>query len=122
MGYAIHVTRRSPSGQTIPIALSEWRAVVERTTGVRMANGDFQATYPTTAEVLRILNVGGDVEVFFSTDATWRRVFRRSPSGRISFGAPGDFELPTSIIRGLVAGLARDLNASLIGEQGEIYD
>jgi hypothetical protein len=74
------------------------------------------------AEVLRILNVGGDVEVFFSTDATWRRVFRRSPSGRISFGAPGDFELPTSIIRGLVAGLARDLNASLIGEQGEIYD
>ena len=58
MGYAIHVTRRSPSGQTMPIALSEWRAVVERTTGVRMANGDFQATNPTTAEVIRILNVG----------------------------------------------------------------
>ena len=53
MGYAIHVTRRSPSGQTMPIALSEWRAVVERTTGVRMANGDFQATNPTTAEVIR---------------------------------------------------------------------
>jgi len=48
-----------------------------------MANGDFQATNPTTAEVIRILNVGGDVEVFFPTDSTWRRVFRWSPSGRI---------------------------------------
>jgi hypothetical protein len=118
MGYAIHVTRRSPSGQTMPIALSEWRAVVERTTGVRMANGDFQATNPTTAEVIRILNVRGLFPDGFNVAACVSLVTFRP----ISFGAPRDFELPTSIIRRLAAGLARDLNASLIGDQGEIYD
>jgi hypothetical protein len=121
MGYAIHITRRNLSGETLPIALSEWRAVVQRTTGVRMANGDFQAKNPKTAEVVRIRNVGGDAEVFFPADSMWRRVFHWSPSGHISFRAPSDFEQSTSIIRRLAAALARDLNASLIGDEGEIY-
>jgi hypothetical protein len=123
MGYAIHITRRDSSdSQTLPIALSEWRAVVEQTTGVRLANSDFQAMNPTTAEVIEIQNAGGDAEVFFPADSMWRRVFHWSPSGGVSFRAPSDFEQPTSIIRPLAAALARDLNASLIGDEGEIYD
>ncbi|MBO0695844.1 MAG: hypothetical protein J2P56_07045, partial [Verrucomicrobia bacterium] len=51
----------------------------------------------------------------------WRRVFYWSPPGRVSFRASSDFEQPSSIIRRLAASLARDLNASLIGDEGEIY-
>jgi hypothetical protein len=40
----------------------------------------------------------------------------------ISFKAPSDFELPTAVIRRLAAELGRALNASLIGDEGEIYE
>jgi hypothetical protein len=122
VGYEVHITRRNPAGKVRPIALAEWRAVVERTAGVRMADGDFEAVNPKTAEVIRIQNVDGDVEVFFPADGTWRRLFRWSRSGRISFRAPDDFDGPASAIRCLACELARGLKASLIGDEGEIYD
>jgi len=122
MAYAIHITRRAPDTQILPIALSEWREAVQQTAGVRMADGDFETTNPKTGETIRFRNAGADAEVFFSATGNWLRVFCWSPSGRVSFNAPRDFDLPTSGIRRLAAELACALCASLIGDEGEIYD
>jgi hypothetical protein len=121
MAYAIHIRRRAAGAQRRSIELSEWRAVVERTDGVRMADGDLQITNPKTGEIIQLKNAGGDAEVFFPDEAAWRRVFCWSSSG-ISFGAPRDFLTPASAIRRLAAALARDLDAVLVGDEGEIYD
>jgi hypothetical protein len=122
MAYEIHIERRAPEGQILPIALSEWRAVVQQTQNVRMAEGDLEITNPKTGEIIRLRNTGGDAEAFFPAKAEWLRMFCWSPSGRISFRAPRDFDLPNSGIRRLVAELAHALGASLIGDEGEIYD
>jgi hypothetical protein len=122
MAYEIHIARRHLDGQILPIALSEWRAAVQHTPGVRMAKGDYEITNPKTREIIGLRNAGGDAEAFFSAKAEWLRVFRWSPSGRVSFRPPGDFDLPTSSIRHLAAELARALGASLIGDEGEVYD
>src|SRR5215831_14286595 len=109
MAYAIHITRRGPEGQVVPIALSEWRAVVQQIPNVRLAEGDYNITNPKTGDIITLRNAGGDAEALFSPTAEWLRVFRWSPSGRISFNAPSDFDLPTSAIRRLAAELAHAL-------------
>jgi hypothetical protein len=121
MGYDIHIRRRGAGPPDSHIALSEWRAVVECTGGVRMAEGDYQITNPVTGERIRIRNRGGDAEVFFPDEAAWRRVFHWF-DGRISFRAGLDFEVPTSLMRRLAGELARELDAQLVGDEGEIYD
>ena len=55
----------APEGKILPIALSEWRAVVQQTHNVRMAEGDFEITNPKTGEIIRLRNAGGDAEAFF---------------------------------------------------------
>ena len=87
-----------------------------------MAEGDYEITNPKTGEIIRLRNAGGDAEAFFPAKSEWLRVFYWSPSGRISFRAPRDFDLPTSIIRRLAAELAHALGASLIGDEGEVYN
>jgi hypothetical protein len=122
MAYEIHIERRAPDARHLPIDLLEWRAVVAKAAGVRMAEGDFEISNPATGEVIRLRNSGGDAEVFFPGDALWRRVFRWSSPGRISFRAPRDFGAPASIIGRLALELARDLDALVVGDEGEIYD
>jgi hypothetical protein len=53
MAYEIHIARRAPEGQILPIALSEWRTIVQQTENVRMAEGDFEITNPKTGEIIR---------------------------------------------------------------------
>jgi hypothetical protein len=122
MAYEIHIERRGVDSRRLPISLSEWCAVVERTDGVRMAEGDVRATNPKTGELIGIKNGGGDAEAFFPDNGAWLRAFRWSPSGRISFRAPRDFEIPTSAIRLIAQVLAHSLDARLVGDEGEIYD
>ena len=122
MAYEIHIERRGANAQRLPIALSEWRAVVERTDDVRMAEGDFQTINPKTGEDIRFRNGGGDAEVFSPDNGEWLRAFCWLPSGRISFRAPRDFEAPTSAIRQAAAVLARGLDALVVGDEGEIYN
>jgi hypothetical protein len=122
MAYAIHIKRRTADAPHSPISLSEWRAAVSRVDGVRMADGDYHITNPKIDERITLRNAGGDAEVFFPDDGAWLRAFRWSPEGRISFRAPRDFLSPTCFIRRLAAELARELDAQLIGDEGEIYD
>jgi hypothetical protein len=122
MAYAIHIKRRGADEQLSPITLSEWRAAVSHVDGVRIADGDNHITNPKTGERITLRNAGGDAEVLFPDDGAWRRAFRWSPQGSISFRAPRDFLAPTCFIRRLAAELARELDARLIGDEGEIYD
>ena len=122
MGYSIHIERCASGAHHRPIELSEWRSVVERTDGVRMAQGDWQIANPKTGEVIRIGDAGGDADVYFPSDAAWRRIFMWSPEGSIEFRAPGDFLMPDSPMRRLATALARDLDANLVGDEGEIYE
>lgn len=87
-----------------------------------MADGDFKASNPKTGEIITLRNTGGDAEVFFPKNAEWLRLFLWTPPGQVSFRAPRDFELPTSDIRQLASKLAHALEASLIGDEGEIYE
>lgn len=122
MGNAIHITRRNLSGQNLPIALSEWRAVVERTSGVRMANGGFQVTNSTTAEVVKIRNLGGDVEAFSRPILRGGVCFTGRLPAISRSGHLAILSSPLRLFRRLAAALARDLIASLIGDEGGIYD
>jgi hypothetical protein len=122
MGYELHIERRAPDGSRLAIAVSEWRAAVERTNGARIAEGDHQTTNPRTGEVIVLRNTGGDAEVYFPADAAWRRVFRWSRSGRVSFKATPDFEESASDLRRVAIDLAGRLGALLVGDEGEIYE
>ena len=72
MAYGIHITRRTPDGQILPITLSEWRTVVQQTQNVRMAEGDFETGNPKTSEVISLRNAGGGAEVFVPATSEWR--------------------------------------------------
>jgi hypothetical protein len=122
MAYEIHINRLGPDGHSVPVALSEWRAVVEQTPNVRLAGGDHEIANPKTGEVIRVANTGGDAEVLLSGGGQWRRVFRWSQIGNISFRAPNDFNRSDCEIRRVAAQLARVLGARLIGDEGETYD
>ncbi len=120
MAYAIHIERRPEAGAS-SISLAEWEAVVERTEGVRLADGDAEAVNPRTGEVVRILNHGGDAEAFHPGDGSWRRIFYWNET-RVSFRAPDDFLARECVARSLARELARALDARLVGDEGEIYD
>jgi hypothetical protein len=81
MAYEIHIERRASDDQSLPIAPSEWRTVVQQTQDVRMADGDLEITNPKTGETIRLRNAGGDAEAFFPAKAEWLRVFRWSVRG-----------------------------------------
>jgi len=121
MAYEIHISRLGADGRSVPIAPSEWGSAVERTPNVRLAGGAPEIANPKTGEVVRTGNTGGDAEVLLSGSGQWRRVFRWSQRGTISFRAPDDFNRPDCEIRRVAAQLARTLGARLVGDEGETY-
>lgn len=117
MAYEIHISR-SPRGSDI--ALAEWVEAVRQADHVRLAEGDYLVTLPETGQVFRFPNTGGDTEVFFSIDGVWRRVFRWH-AGRVSFICPKDFDDEASHVRSVARALADALQASIVGDDGEVY-
>src|SRR3954469_24640377 len=116
MANEIHIERRD----RVPISLDEWRAAVERTEGVRMADGDNVIVNLKTKETIRIRNLGGDAEAYFPAASAWERVFYWRSSGRMSFNAPRDFDAPDCVTRNVARALARELGAVLAGNEGEL--
>jgi hypothetical protein len=116
MGYSLHIER--PEGES-SITLDEWRGAVQRTTQFRLASGDVEFENPKTHEKIRIPNSGADVEILVPPDQ-WVRAFSWSPSGSISFRA--DFLSAHSLLVEPVFALAEELNAIVVGDDGEEYD
>lgn len=117
MAYDLHIERADETR----IALSEWRAAIEATEGVRLfAATAHTITNPKTGEVISIGAREGDAEVLFP-DGEWISVFRwRGKSA--AFTARFDpTETSHPAWRAAVA-LATHLGAEIRGDEGEAYD
>lgn len=119
MAYELHLERTSRE----PITLAEWRAAVEATPNVRMAEVTFRSiTNPKTGEVITMGSREGDAEVFLPDIKKWRPVFRwRKDSA--TFALPFDpAEQPTHALWLAATALASHLGGAICGDEGESYD
>jgi len=122
LAYELHIER--PERQIAP---DEWRAAVQKVSGLRFAKGDTVGVNPATNEQIRIAGGEDDVEVLLAHGGLfgigarqeWVRVFRFS-RGRASF-KPGDTNSPSDPVRRAAAQLARALGAQIVGDEGESY-
>ena len=118
MAYDLHIERTNQE----PIALSEWRAVVENTNGVRLfAGAGHTVTNPKTGEVISVGARDGDTEVFFPNDSEWRSVFRWRGKSAVFAARFNTTETSHPVWQAAVA-LASRLDAVIRGDGGEIYD
>lgn len=116
MAYDLHIEREKP------ISLSEWRAAVSATDGVRLLTAQAHTiTNPKTGEVVSIRARDGDAEVFFPADKKWYPVFRwrDGSAGFTPRFQPGDKSHP---VWAASVSLARHLGATIRGDGGEVYD
>jgi hypothetical protein len=121
LAYSIHIERRDATGVCEPITKSEWLAAVGANRSLRIRTEDFVARNPQTGEPISIKTTGLDAEFFREKDEDWIPAFFWSSAGTISFDATDDFDDPDAPLRSVAGALARSLNASLIGDEGEIY-
>jgi hypothetical protein len=129
MGYSIHIQRGNENGESYdddgsivnPISLSEWKAAVEKTPGVRLASGDWVIVNPHTGATIRVPNKGGDAEVYFPIESEWIRVYSWS-GGAIEFRGLPSFEHSDDPLRIATYLLATALDARIVGDDGEFYN
>jgi hypothetical protein len=116
MAYDLHIERVSP------IALSEWRAAVETTEGVRVLAATANTiTNPRTGQVISMGARDGDTEVLFPDTSEWRSVFRWCGKSA-AFAARFDPTDTSHPIWQAAVALASQLGAVIRGDEGEIYD
>jgi hypothetical protein len=115
LAYDLHLVRRLEDGKTCPITLDEWQAAVSVVPGIRVATGDVEVRNPSTGAVIRMPNMGGDAEI--EVGGEWRRSLYWS-RGKISMRAAA---YETNTVRDVVQRLARELKASVAGDEGELY-
>ena len=113
MAYSLHI-KRNP-----PITIDEWLSAVEATDCARIDGSDSVTNNPTTGKEIRIPGSPEAVALWFSELEKWIKVFWFR-NGRISFNA-NDWDNPASPVRTTAFALARQLNAEIIGDEGEVY-
>lgn len=125
MAYALHIER--PHSE---LTLDEWVAAVKRQNELKLlAEEKVEMQNPKTKEAISISTGPGDVAVLFQPKGflgfgltkEWSTSIRFS-KGKATFSATRDIELPTNPLRIAVSKLAKDLNAKIVGDEGEIYD
>ena len=117
MGYEIHIARTNQTD----ISLDEWVNAVNETEHLRLRTDPVIIRNPTTGEKLSIAARPGETDFFDPNENTW--IPRLSYSaGRISFRPSDDFDPPDSQFRKTVVSLADNLDAVLIGDDGEHYN
>lgn len=101
--------------------MSEWRAAVDATEGVRLLTVTAHTiTTRTPGEVISLGARDGDAEVFFPESGEWHAVFRWRGKSAV-FAArfdPTDTSHP--VWRAAVA-LAARLGAAIRGDEGEVH-
>ena len=124
MAYELHIRR-----QDRELSLEEWCSAVRASEIVRLTNEDAAAVNPTTREEIRVPSAEGDAEVlfvrprflWFGPRRTWERAFRFS-HGRATFRATKNIESPKDAVHRAAVHLARVLDATIVGDGGEVYD
>ena len=117
MAYDLHIQRTEQQ----PIALSEWRAAVDATEGVRLFTAAAHTITNRLGEVIRVGARDGDAEVFFPDAGEWHPVFRWRGTSAVFSARFDPTEISHPVWRAAVA-LATRLRASIRGDDGETYD
>ena len=118
MAYDLHIERTDQK----PIALSEWRAAVGSTKGVRLLSAAAHTvTNPKPGEVISMGASDGDAEVLFSNESEWRFVFRWNGVSALFAARFNTADTSHPVWQAAVA-LASRLNAVIRGDGGETYD
>ncbi len=121
LAYMIHIERYDPIGKRVPIPENEWVEAVAANGDIRLMAGDVVALNPTTGELISVKNNRLDAELFDEQHNSWMPIFFWSTRGKISFKATAEFENPQSSLKAMATKLAQTLNASVVGDEGEVY-
>lgn len=121
VAYSIHIVRHDGAGRREPIDMGEWVEAVSALSGVRLASSDHTASNPVSGDSIVINSDGADAELYDEQQGAWLPVFRWSKLGSVSFNAPADFDEVTSHVRMVARDLARNLDADIVGDEGEAY-
>lgn len=122
MAYMIRITRNTEGEEDgAAITLAEWIDAVNGIAHVRLAEGDYSVTLPETGQVFTLRNNGGDAELYLPLVNAWRRVFRWDEED-ISFVGTDEFASDAACqLRAIARQLAEVLEASVVGDEGEVY-
>jgi len=122
MAYMIRITRNTEGeADGATITLAEWIDAVNRIAHVRLAEGDYSVTLPETGQVFTLRNTGGDTDLYFPHIDAWRRIFRWDEED-VSFVGTEEFANdPDCQLRLIARQLAEALQASIVGDEGELY-
>ena len=124
MAYSLHIER---PGSTI--SLDEWLAAASTIASLRPRATGYIAVNPSTGERIELGQSTGDLEIalpqgLFSRvlgkAKEWEPAFFYS-RGRVSFPPPDNIDSTTDPVRMAAATLAKTLNASIVGDDGEEY-
>ena len=123
MSYDLHIERGrdAVTHRPAPIASAEWLSAVAGIEGLRIAHGPAIAANPSTGAVISIASSGADVEVYFPATKSWARVFRFTKRGTVAFRLTGAFNEPGDPVTRAARSLATALQASIVGDDGELY-
>ena len=125
VGYDLHIERRATRdvAQREPISLSEWKAALLITPGVRPMEDDrVSATNPMTYEVVTIGVGEGAAEVFLPDEGEWQYVFSWRRGSVIFSGRNVEVGDHSDPVWAAAVQLATHLGAVIRGDEGEIYD
>ncbi len=122
MAYELHIERLDAEGEPVPIPVGDWKRAVLSLAGVRLCTQSaVTLSDPSSGLVLSIPHRDGDAEVYFPQAGAWRPVFSWF-GGRASFRASIASKGPPSSIWTVAATLAKNLEASIRGDDGQLYD
>jgi hypothetical protein len=124
MAYSLHIERPDSS-----ISLDEWLTAASAIDSLRPRATGYTAVNPGTGERIEIGQSTGDLEIALPQSPLarvlgkakkWEPAFFFS-QGRASFPPPDNIDSATDPVRMAAATLAKALNASIIGDEGEEY-
>ena len=123
MAYEIHIQRITTddsTGSDSSFTLDEWKSFVESTESLRFTSKAVAVTNPATGEKIWAFPKGyGNTEMLIENE--WLPVFRWR-DGTISFNGQPSFEDGADPVRKIVAQIATQLGAVVVGDDGENYD
>ncbi|MVB16810.1 hypothetical protein D6V29_18970, partial [Vibrio cholerae] len=123
MAYSLHIEREKA------IALEEWVEVIDSIDGARIAPGNSETLNSNTGEVIAIQGKLSDVSIRYVTKGflgfgkrvSWEKAIFFN-SGRAQFKFVDGIEQPHHPVHIAVVQIAKKLGASIVGDEGEVYD
>lgn len=125
MGYTLHIEKNEGD-----ISLDEWIEAVQHIGTVRLSSSDVSAINPVNGDTISIPSSDGDVDVLFKSKSIlgfgakseWHNaIYYSSNSGAGFFKYQSEMEDRDHPVRCAAKKLAEQLNAQIIGDEGEEY-